>query len=127
MTRRWHLCWTDVTSDDAASHVAAFSRPRWHERSYAIAAAWGEQAFDHLQDLAETAITDESYRPMTTFFRQARQHLAPGGRMLIFFGTSGDMGYLKCLNAEEGSRGPRQRGSQMIDGIPVEYVTFKAT
>src|SRR6266567_4492385 len=47
------------------------------------------------RDLAETAITDEGYRAMTSFFRQARSHLAPGGRMLIFFGTSGDMGYLK--------------------------------
>jgi release factor glutamine methyltransferase len=54
------------------------------------------------RDLVETAMADEGYRAMTTFFQQARQHLAPTGRMLIFFGTSGDIGYLRGLLAEEG-------------------------
>ncbi|HET8660157.1 MAG TPA: class I SAM-dependent methyltransferase [Micromonosporaceae bacterium] len=30
------------------------------------------------RDLLESAITDAGYRAMTTFFRQARRHLAPG-------------------------------------------------
>jgi release factor glutamine methyltransferase len=80
------------------------------------------------RDLADTAITDEGYRAMTTFFRHARRHLAPGGRMLIFFGTSGDMGYLKRLMAEEGfswAEAARLAGER--DGIPVEYVTFRVT
>jgi release factor glutamine methyltransferase len=38
---------------------------------------------------------------MTSFFRQAHRHRAPGGRMLIFFGASGDMDYLKRLMAGE--------------------------
>ena len=39
---------------------------------------------------------------MTTFFREARRHLAPGGRMLIFFVNSGDLAYLGCLFEEGG-------------------------
>jgi release factor glutamine methyltransferase len=80
------------------------------------------------RDLAETAITDEGYRAMTSFFRQARRHLAAGGRMLVFFGTSGDMGYLKRLMAENGfswAETARLRGER--DGVPVEYVTFTVT
>jgi release factor glutamine methyltransferase len=80
------------------------------------------------RDLAETAITDEGYRAMTSFFRQARSHLTPGARMLIFFGTSGDMGYLKRLMAGQGfswAEVARLEGER--DGVPVEYVTFKVT
>jgi hypothetical protein len=47
-------------------------------------------------------MTEGGYRAMTTFFRQAREHLAPSGRMLIFFGTSGDLGYLQRLLDETG-------------------------
>ena len=80
------------------------------------------------RDLTETAITDEGYRAMTSFFRQARRHLAPAGRMLIFFGTSGDMGYLKQLMAQEGfspAEVAHLEGDR--DGVPVAYVTFKVT
>lgn len=65
---------------------------------------------------------------MRSFFRQARTHLAPGARMLIFFGTSGDMDYLKRLMAEQGfswTEVARIEGDR--DGIPVEYVTFRLT
>jgi release factor glutamine methyltransferase len=80
------------------------------------------------RDLTETAITDEGYRAMTSFFRQARRHLAPGARMLIFFGTSGDIGYLKRLMTEEGfSWAEVARLETDRDGVPVEYVTFKVT
>jgi len=37
------------------------------------------------RSLLEAAMTDESYRAMTIFFRDARQYLADGGRMLIFY------------------------------------------
>lgn len=36
------------------------------------------------RDLLEAATTDENYRAMTTFFREARRYLALNGRMLIF-------------------------------------------
>lgn len=80
------------------------------------------------RDLAETAITDEGYRAVTSFFRQARTRLAPSGRMLIFFGTSGDMGYLKRLMADRGfSWTEVERLEEERDGVPVAYVTFKVT
>ena len=80
------------------------------------------------RDLPETAITDDGYRAMTSFFRQARSHLAPGGTMLIFFGTSGDIDHLKRLMAEEQfswAEVARLEGDR--DGVPVEYMTFKVT
>jgi release factor glutamine methyltransferase len=54
------------------------------------------------RDLLEAATTDENYRAMNEFFRQARRHLALNGRMLIFFGSSGDLLYLKRLIDEAG-------------------------
>jgi release factor glutamine methyltransferase len=56
------------------------------------------------RDLLEAASADESYRALTTFFLSARHHLAPNGRMLVFFGTSGDLGYLQQLMARHRSR-----------------------
>jgi release factor glutamine methyltransferase len=50
----------------------------------------------------EAASTDEGYRAMTRFFRQVRDHLSPGARMLISFGTSGDLGYLRTLMTNKG-------------------------
>jgi release factor glutamine methyltransferase len=78
------------------------------------------------RDLLESATTDEGYRAMTTFFRQARQHLAPGGRMLIFFGTSGDLGYLQHLVADCGFSSEVVAQDEMTrDGWRVEYFTFR--
>lgn len=77
------------------------------------------------RDLLEAAMTDENYHAMTTFFRQARQHLMPGGRMLIFFGTSGDLGYLSRLISGAGfSAKVLARDELVRDGWTVEYFTF---
>jgi release factor glutamine methyltransferase len=65
---------------------------------------------------------------MRAFFRNARHHLAPRGRMLIFFGTSGDMSYLQRLMADEGftwTVAAQLAGEK--DGITVEYATFRVT
>jgi len=80
------------------------------------------------RDLLETAMTDEGYRAMTEFFRHARRHLSPQGKMLIFFGTSGDLGYLKNLMAENGF----SADVVASDGLPrngwkVEFLTFLVT
>ena len=79
------------------------------------------------RDLAEAATTDEKYRAMTTFFREVRDHLTEGGRLLVFFGTSGDIGYLKKLMAAQDlfwSTVAHLAGER--DGVPVEYFTFRA-
>lgn len=54
------------------------------------------------RDLLEMASTDEDYRALTTFVRNVDRHLSPTGRLLLFFGTSGDLGYLRQMLAEEG-------------------------
>jgi release factor glutamine methyltransferase len=78
------------------------------------------------RDLLESAMTDEGYRAMTTFFRQVRRHLAPGGRMLIFFGTSGDLGYLERLIADEGFSSEVVAHDNLTrEGWQVDYFTFR--
>ncbi len=75
---------------------------------------------------AERATTDENYLAMRTFFEHADEHLAPQGSMLmIFFGTSGDMGYLQNLMAATGFRAePVAHAEDERGGVTVEYVTF---
>jgi release factor glutamine methyltransferase len=80
------------------------------------------------RSLLEAAMTDEGYRAMTNFFRNARQHLAAGGTMLIFFGTSGDLGYLQNLLEEEGFSSEVVAHDQLeSEGWGVEYFTFRVT
>jgi release factor glutamine methyltransferase len=80
------------------------------------------------RDLLEAAMTDEDYRAMTTFFRQLRSHLNPAGRALIFFGTSGDLGYLQELVAECGFVSEVVAQDELTrDGWRVEYFTFRLT
>ena len=80
------------------------------------------------RDLVEAAMTDEGYRAMTRFFREARMHLSPRGKMLISFGTSGDLAYLKVLLAEEGfSAEVVARDELTRDGWKVEYFAFRVT
>lgn len=49
------------------------------------------------RDLLELAFADEQYRMLTRFVSEVGAHLRPGGRVLLFFGTSGDMAYLRHL------------------------------
>jgi release factor glutamine methyltransferase len=77
---------------------------------------------DHL----EMATADPNYAGMTAFFRGARAHLTDNGRMLIFFGTSGDIAYLNMLIDEE--RFVSETVATLAgdrDGVPVEYVTYR--
>ncbi|MGH3714050.1 MAG: methyltransferase [Micromonosporaceae bacterium] len=80
------------------------------------------------RSLLERASTDENYQAMTAFFRNARAHLAPGGRMLIFFGSSGDLAYLKRLVAAEGFAAEQLNHRELAkDGWKVDYFTFRVT
>jgi release factor glutamine methyltransferase len=80
------------------------------------------------RDLLETAVTDENYRALRAFFRDLPNHLAPGGRVLLFFGTSGDMEFLNQLIAGSGFHAERLAGRRMHkDGWQVEYVTQRLT
>lgn len=49
------------------------------------------------RDLLERAITDEQYRTLGRFLADVPSRLRPGGRVLLFFGSSGDVAHLDGL------------------------------
>lgn len=80
------------------------------------------------RDPLEASMADENYQALTRFLEQAAGYLAPGGRILMFFGTSGDLGYLyrtaeangylrETVSTRELTRGDRTVG----------YVSFRLT
>jgi len=74
------------------------------------------------RDVADSATTDASYSALTRFFRQAREHLADGGRMLIFFSTMGDVDYLHKLIEDGGFRHDVVfRTTRPVADVPVEF------
>jgi release factor glutamine methyltransferase len=80
------------------------------------------------RDLLETAMCDEGYGALSRFFAEARAHLSPSGRMLIFFGTSGDLGYLTQLMSEAGFSAEVVARDELVrDGWKVQYFTFRVT
>lgn len=80
------------------------------------------------RDRLETATSDENYRALTTFLRHARRHLGSSGRMLIFFGTSGDLPYLRHLVAEQRFTAEIVARQELTkDDVTVGYYTFRLT
>jgi release factor glutamine methyltransferase len=78
------------------------------------------------RDLLETATTDENYRALRTFFAEVKHHLAPGGRILIFFGTSGDLIYINQLMRRSGLTTRTVAEKEVIkDDHKVTYYTFR--
>lgn len=74
----------------------------------------------------EMASTDKDYRAMTRFFREADRYLTANGRMLIFFGTSGDLGYLRRLADEAGFAASVVADLELErDGHRVRYLTLR--
>ena len=53
------------------------------------------------RDILEAAITDRNYESLTRFMEKARGHLRQEGRILLFFGSSADLGYLEELIERE--------------------------
>jgi release factor glutamine methyltransferase len=80
------------------------------------------------RDLLEMATADPDYRVLTRFMDEARLHLSDCGRLLVFFGSSGDLGYLQRLIVEEGfGTEVLARKTLVEDGWQVEYVTYRLT
>ncbi|HVB10329.1 MAG TPA: methylated-DNA--[protein]-cysteine S-methyltransferase [Bacillota bacterium] len=78
------------------------------------------------RDTLEAAMTDENYQVLRRFVAQAGQHLAPGGRMLIAFGTSGDMDYLReILDVHGFDADVAAQRSLTRDGVRVDYLVFR--
>jgi release factor glutamine methyltransferase len=80
------------------------------------------------RDLLESSITDENYQALTRFVTEAGGYLNPGGRILLFFGTSGDLDYLHSLTGRAGFR-REALGIQRLTqhGMTVAYFTFRLT
>ncbi|HVK20698.1 MAG TPA: methyltransferase [Actinokineospora sp.] len=78
------------------------------------------------RDHREAASADAGYRAMNTFFAQARDHLTADGRMLIFFGTSGDLGHLHAKAEAAGFASEvLATGGLEKDGWQVDYFTYR--
>ena len=60
--------------------------------------------FRHLKarDEIERTVTDENYKVLTRFFRQAKRLLKMNGKILLAFSTLGDEKFLKKLVSENG-------------------------
>ncbi|MEO1057670.1 MAG: methyltransferase [Actinomycetota bacterium] len=54
------------------------------------------------RDLLERAVADENYESLGRFMSDVSSRLRPGGEVLLFFGTSGDVEYLDELIATAG-------------------------
>jgi release factor glutamine methyltransferase len=78
------------------------------------------------RDLRERATADEGYATLTAFFEQVRDHLAPRGRVLLSFGTTGDIDYLHELIDGAGLAVEELRRVELVrDGFAVEYFAFR--
>jgi release factor glutamine methyltransferase len=78
------------------------------------------------RDWAEASITDEDYRSLTAFFAHVREHLTEDGRILVFFGTTADVGYLEQLIEGNGLVGRIVASRELDkDGHQVEYRTYR--
>jgi release factor glutamine methyltransferase len=72
--------------------------------------------------------SDENYRAVMTFFRNARQYLTRSGRMLIFLGNAGDVECLRQLAGEESFRTETAAQEGLIqNGMRADYFAFRLT
>jgi release factor glutamine methyltransferase len=78
------------------------------------------------RDLLERAFADENYESLTRFIREVPDRLRSGGRVLLFFGTSGDMDYLHHL-IDESPLVAETVASRDLDkdGLVVTYCTLR--
>ncbi|MGH8794960.1 MAG: methyltransferase [Stackebrandtia sp.] len=80
------------------------------------------------RDVLELSCADEDYRTLRRFFHAARRRLRPGGRMLVFFGSSGDLDYLRRLADAVGFHVETAAHRRLLkDGHSVDYHTFRMT
>lgn len=78
------------------------------------------------RDLLEAAITDEGYSALGRFFDGLSSRLRPGGRVLLFFGTSGDQEHVLSLATGAGLRVEVLASRELTrDASTVTYSTFR--
>lgn len=80
------------------------------------------------RDLMETASTDAGYATLTRFFAEVRARLTDAGRLLLSFGTTGDLPYLAKLGADAGFATETVGHDTLTrDGWTVDYYAFRLT
>ena len=80
------------------------------------------------RDIYELGTTDEGYKSLTTFFQEVDKHLIPKGRILLCFGSSGDIGYLYKLIEDHGFQKKVIAQRDLVkEGITINYYTFLLT
>ena len=80
------------------------------------------------RDLRERNTTDDDYQTLTAFFRQVPERLTEDGRILLFFGTSGDAEFVDKL-IRESEFFVEKLASRRLEkeGLEVEYFTYRLT
>jgi release factor glutamine methyltransferase len=80
------------------------------------------------RDLLELGTADENYRALTRFIREAPRYLRPGGRIMLHFGTSGDIAYLHRLIDQAGFRKQVLATDEVVtDHLSVTYYVLRLT
>lgn len=80
------------------------------------------------RDLLELSHADENYRALRRFMGEARQRLRPGGRILLNFGTSGDIDYLYHLIDQAGLKREVLATDELVtEDLTVIYYVFRLT
>ena len=78
------------------------------------------------RDPLEASMTDENYAALTRFLTEAGDHLTPDGRILMFFGTSGDLDHLYRVAAENGFHRETIASEDLTKrDTTVSYVAFR--
>lgn len=73
-------------------------------------------------------MADENYSTLRAFFRKLDDFLSDDGRVLVSFGSTGDLDYLHLLiDASELHRDEVRRVEGEKDGLPVAYVAYRLT
>ena len=80
------------------------------------------------RDLLELGTADENYRALTTFMTNAVSYLRPGGRILLHFGTSGDIDYLyQLIDAAAFKKEVLATEELTRERLSVTYYVFRLT
>ena len=71
-------------------------------------------------------MTDEGYAGVGRFFAGVGARLGPGGRVLLFFGTSGDQDHVLGLARAAGFAVETVESRELVkDGATIVYSTFR--
>lgn len=80
------------------------------------------------RDAVEASITDENYDFLARFLDGAPRRLRPGGRVPLFFGTSGDLDHVLDLVARAGFESQAIATRALTqDGATITYNTYRLT